>query len=71
MRLRTGELGLGEFWRGEREAVRSWNADAKLRTCSECGYENALSYAWNPSKDTPTEAQARRRGYGAGFLGTA
>lgn len=68
LRMRTGALGLGEFWRGEREAVRTFNADAKVRACPECGHENPKAYAWNTAKDTPEEAQARREGYGSVLL---
>lgn len=68
LRLRTGELGLGEFWRGERQAVHTYNADPKLQTCPECGHHNPLGYAWNTSKDTAEEAIARREGYGLAFL---
>jgi hypothetical protein len=59
-RVATGRYGLGEFWRMEREAVKTYNADPKLRKCPECGRVNPLGYAWNPSKDTPEEAAARR-----------
>jgi hypothetical protein len=65
LRLRTGELGLGEFWRGEVQAVTTYNAAAKLRTCPECGVVNAKAYPWNTAKDTPELASARREGYGS------
>jgi hypothetical protein len=63
--MHTGRYGLGEFWRGERIAVTTWNADAKLRTCPQCGLENGKSYPWNTAKDTPELATARREGYGS------
>jgi hypothetical protein len=65
LRMATGKLGLGEFWRGESAAVATFNADEKLRTCPECGLVNAKAYPWNTSKDTPELAQARRAGYGS------
>lgn len=57
--VETGQTGLAGFWKGELEAVRRYNADAKLRTCPECGHVNPLGYCWNKVKDTPEEAQAR------------
>ncbi len=68
LRMKTGELGLGEFWRKEREAVTTFNSDAKIRTCPECGHVNPMAYVWNPTKDTPEEAEARRTGYGSAFM---
>ena len=65
LRLRTGRLGLGEFWRGEREAVTTFNADEKVRRCPECGFDNPKAYPWNTAKDTPELALARREGYGS------
>jgi hypothetical protein len=57
----TGEVGLTGFWKGEQEAVRTYNRDARLRTCVECGHVNPMGYCWNKAKDTPEEAEARRR----------
>jgi hypothetical protein len=58
-RYPAGRLGLDGFWRAEVDAVRTYNADEKLRTCPECGYLNPLAYCWNTAKDTPEEAAAR------------
>ncbi len=57
--VRTGELGLREFWRKEIEGVRTYNGDRALRTCPDCGHVNPLAYTSNTSKDTPEEAAAR------------
>lgn len=57
----TGTEGLAHFWLAERAVVKEYNEDRKLRQCPECGHENPLGYCWNPSKDTPEEADARRR----------
>lgn len=60
MPVRTGERGLGEFFRLEREAIRIYNAGSTLRTCPECGHLNPHAYSWDPKKDTtPEESQAR------------
>lgn len=67
-RMKTGELGLAEFWRGERQGVTNFNSDPKKRTCPECGLLNPLAYVWNPAKDTPDEARARLEGYGSALL---
>jgi len=55
----TGTVGLAGFWKGEREAVNTYNGSLKLRTCPECGHLNPLGYCWNKAKDTPAEAEAR------------
>lgn len=68
LRMKTGELGLGEFWRKERQAVTTFNSDPKIRLCPECGHQNPMAYVWNAAKDTPEEAQARKTGYGSAFL---
>lgn len=57
--VETGNKGFEQFWRGEREAVRTYNADEKLRTCPECGLVNPRGYCWNKAKDLPEEAEAR------------
>jgi len=64
-RMATGKYGLGEFWRGERYTVDTWNGDEALRRCPECGLLNGKSYPWNTAKDTPELATARREGYGS------
>ena len=56
----TGRLGFGGFWRAEEEAVRSFNADIRHRTCPECGHVNPVAYCWNTAKDTPEQAAARK-----------
>lgn len=57
--VHTGREGLAGFWRGELEAVRTYNKDPKLRTCPECNHINPHGYCWNTAKDTPEEAAAR------------
>lgn len=55
----TGRFGFQGFWRAEENAVRAYNADAKRRTCPECGHVNPLGYCWNAAKDTEDERKAR------------
>jgi len=55
----TGALGFNGFWKAERDAVASYNADPQNQRCPECGLMNAKGYCWNPAKDTPDEQQAR------------
>jgi hypothetical protein len=59
-RYPSGKLGLDGFWRAEVDAVRTYNSDAKNRTCPECGNVNPFAYCWNTAKDTPEEAAARQ-----------
>ncbi|TBL73340.1 hypothetical protein [Paenibacillus thalictri] len=56
----TGRLGFDGFWKAEIEAVKSYNADIRHRTCSECGKVNPVGYCWNPSRDTPEQQEARK-----------
>ena len=58
-RLKSGELGFLQFWKGERAAVDQYNGDVALRTCNECGHVNPMAYCWNAAKDTPEEKEAR------------
>ena len=58
--VETGRLGFAGFWKGEAEAVRTYNADVTLRTCPECNHVNPMGYCWNAAKDTPEEAAARK-----------
>lgn len=58
--VETGRLGFTSFWKGEAEAVRTYNADPNLRTCPECGHANPMGYCWNSAKDTAEEAAARK-----------
>lgn len=58
--VETGRLGFNGFWKGEADAVRSYNADPSRRTCPECGHVNPHGYCWNTAKDTPEEAAARK-----------
>ena len=58
--VETGSLGFNGFWKGEMEAVRSYNADSRHRTCPECGHVNPHGYCWNKAKDSPEEDAARR-----------
>jgi hypothetical protein len=53
-----GQLGLGEFWRAEMEAVAQHNATNRI--CPECGRANPLAYTWNTVKDTPELSAARQ-----------
>jgi len=55
----TGMHGLAGFWKAEDIAISGYNADARKRTCPECGHMNPLAYAWNSAKDTPEQKQAR------------
>jgi hypothetical protein len=57
--FRTGEHGLAGLFKSSEQAVRQYNADARHRTCPECGFVNPLGYAWNPHHDTPEERAAR------------
>jgi hypothetical protein len=56
----TGKLGFSEFYRAEREAVNSYNADPRQRVCPECGHTNPIAYCSNVVKDSPEQAEARR-----------
>ena len=58
--VETGRDGFNEFWRGEREAVRSYNSDVHKRTCPECSHINPMGYCWNTAKDSPNESAARK-----------
>jgi hypothetical protein len=57
--VETGRLGFNGFWKGETQAVRTYNSDIRLRTCVECGHVNPMGYCWNRAKDTPEETAAR------------
>ena len=59
-RFDHGKLGFSEFYRAERDSVLTYNGDAKLRHCPECGHDNPLAYSSNVVKDTPEQAEARR-----------
>ena len=59
-RFDHGRLGFSEFYRAERDSVLTYNANAKLRLCPECGHDNPLAYSSNVVKDTPEQAEARR-----------
>jgi hypothetical protein len=56
---RTGEFGMQGLFKCSELAVREYNADAKKRTCPECGYLNPMGYCWNSAKDTAEERAAR------------
>lgn len=56
----TGERGFFGFWKAERDAVNSYNADPQNQVCQECGHVNPKAYCWNAAKDTPDESAARR-----------
>jgi hypothetical protein len=57
--LVTGTVGFEDFWKWERTTVRQYNADARLRTCWNCGHINPLGYCGFASLDTPEERQSR------------
>ena len=57
----TGKIGFSGLYHAEREAIGTYNGDAKLRRCPECGHDNPLAYCANPVKDTPEQAEARRQ----------
>jgi hypothetical protein len=57
----TGDDGFFKlFWRAERQAVEEYNSDSRNQYCDDCGHVNNLAYAWNPAKDTPEAAAARK-----------
>jgi hypothetical protein len=56
----AGKLGISEMVAAEATAIRTYNADPKLRVCPECGHRNPLAYSWNAGSDTPEQAEARR-----------
>ena len=58
-RHRTGAFGMNGLFKCSENAVREYNADARLRTCPECGHLNPKGYVWNTAKDTPEERAAR------------
>jgi hypothetical protein len=55
----SGKYGLAGMHAAEDEAIRIYNADAKLRHCPECGHDNPLGYVYQVAKDTPETAAAR------------
>ncbi|HEY7062889.1 MAG TPA: hypothetical protein VII06_15540 [Chloroflexota bacterium] len=55
----TGNEGFQGFWRAENEAVQTFNADRKLRTCPSCGAEHPLGYRYMANKNAPAEEAAR------------
>ncbi len=55
----TGRDGFEGFWRAEREAVKLFNGDPKLRICPNCSWQHPLGYGFMSHKDTPEEAAAR------------
>lgn len=57
---KSGEFGLEGHYKANWAAIREYNGDVRIRTCPECGHVNPLAYAWNPVKDTPEEAAARK-----------
>jgi hypothetical protein len=57
--VETGRLGFSGFWKGEADAVRSYNSNPALHICPECDHVNPAGYCWNSAKDTPEEAAAR------------
>jgi len=59
-RYETGTLGFSGFWRAERDAVASYNADAANQVCPECGHVNPKGYCWNVAKDSEEESAARQ-----------
>lgn len=57
----TGDDGLtSTIWKVERLAVEEYNSDPRHQYCGDCGHVNPLGYMWNPAKDTPEVAAARR-----------
>jgi hypothetical protein len=55
----TGTHGFETFWPAENEAVRTFNTDAKLRRCRNCGTEHPLGYRFMAHKNSPEEEAAR------------
>ena len=56
----SGKYGFDGIWKNERIAVTKFNADESLRPCPECDHVNPRGYCFNPAKDTPEEAEARK-----------
>lgn len=57
----TGDDGLtSTIWKVERAAVEEYNSDPRNQYCGDCGHVNPLGYTWNPTKDTPEAAAARK-----------
>ena len=57
-RLVTGSLGFKEFWNWERQAVREYNGDPKMRVCPDCGHLNSVGYVAFAMNDSPEEREA-------------
>ncbi|MEV6639463.1 hypothetical protein [Amycolatopsis sp. NPDC051371] len=57
----TGDDGFtSTFWKVERAAVEEYNSDPRNQYCGDCGHVNQLGYTWNPAKDAPEAAAARK-----------
>lgn len=56
----TGKFGWQGAIKAEEVGIKAYNADPNLRRCPECGHNNPLGYLWNPAKDTPEQAEARK-----------
>jgi hypothetical protein len=57
---RTAELGFEGVFKFFDDSMREYNSDARNRTCPECGHLNPYGYTWNPDRDTPDMAAARK-----------
>jgi hypothetical protein len=57
--VETGRVGLPGFYAVEDDAFKTFNGDARLRTCSECGTVHPIAYSIFPWNDTPEEKEAR------------
>jgi len=57
--VETGRVGLPGFYAVEDEAFKSFNGDAKLRTCTKCGTVHPLAYSIFQWNDTEEEKAAR------------
>jgi hypothetical protein len=60
-RYRTAELGFEGVFKFFDDSMREYNSDARNRTCPECGHLNPYGYTWNPDRDTPEMAAARKQ----------
>ncbi len=58
--VKTGPTGWSKLWEEEKGRVGDFNADRKLRICTQCGFEHPLAYPFDPNKDSPVEAEARK-----------
>jgi hypothetical protein len=58
---RTAELGFEGVFKFFDDSMREYNTDVKNRSCPECGHVNPYGYTWNPDRDTPEMAAARKQ----------